>query len=74
MQTLKIRKIGTSVGVILPKEIMESLHLQEGDKLFANTNENGLQLSPYDPEFEKAMLAYDRSRKKYRNALRQLAK
>ena len=52
MHALKLRKIGSSVGVILPKEILERLHLREGDKLYVDENRNGVQLSPYDPGFE----------------------
>lgn len=74
MHTLKLRKIGSSVGVILPKEMLETLHLSEGDQLFAAATQDGLQLTPYDPEFEAAMQAFGRTRKKYRNALHQLAK
>ncbi len=74
MHTLKLRKIGSSVGVILPKEMLEALHLSEGDQIFADATQYGLQLTPYDPEFEAAMEAFGRTRKKYRNALHQLAK
>lgn len=74
MSTLKLRKIGSSMGVILPKELIEKLHLQEGDKLYANANSEGIHLSPLDPDFEAAMKAFGRSRRKYRNALHKLAK
>jgi len=74
MRALKLRKIGISVRVILPKEMLEKLNLAEGDQVFADTNQNGLQLTPYDPEIEAAMQAFGRTRKKYRNALRRLAK
>ena len=74
MHTLKLRKIGSSVGVILPKEMLERLRVQEGDELYAQENPEGLQLSPYDPAFEAAMRAFARTRKKYRNALHELAK
>ena len=74
MHALKLRKIGSSTGVILPKEILDNLNLAEGDQLFADTVQNGLHLTPYDPEFEAAMEAFGRTRKKYRNALHQLAK
>ncbi|MCU7893114.1 MAG: AbrB/MazE/SpoVT family DNA-binding domain-containing protein [Candidatus Thiodiazotropha sp. (ex Ustalcina ferruginea)] len=74
MHALKLRKIGSSIGVILPKEMLERLHLREGDKLYADESRNGVQLSPYDPEFEAAMEAFSRTRRKYRNALRELAK
>lgn len=74
MHELKLRKIGSSVGVILPKELLERLHLSEGDQVFADTNQNGISLTPYDPAFKEAMAAFSRTRKKYRNALHKLAK
>ncbi len=74
MYSLKLRKIGSSVGVILPKEMLEKLHLSEGDQLFADATPDGLQLTPYDPDFEAAMQVFSSTRKRYRNALRQLAK
>ena len=74
MHALKLRKIGSSVGVILPKELLDVLNLGEGDQVFVGSTQDGLQLTPYDPEFETAMKAFDRTRKKYRNALHQLAK
>jgi putative addiction module antidote len=74
MQTLKIRKIGSSLGVILPKEMIDSQHLKEGDQLFANANAEGIYMTPLDPEFEAAMAAFDQTRRKYRNALHKLAK
>ncbi|MCU7926631.1 MAG: AbrB/MazE/SpoVT family DNA-binding domain-containing protein [Candidatus Thiodiazotropha sp. (ex Dulcina madagascariensis)] len=43
MHALKLRKIGSSVGVILPKEMLERLNLREGDKLYAGENRNGVQ-------------------------------
>ncbi len=74
MAALKIRKIGNSVGVILPREILESLSVGEGDTLFTSTTDAGVQLSPFDPEFDSAMKAFEVTRRKYRNAFRELAK
>lgn len=74
MHTLKLRKIGSSVGVILPKEMLDRLHLQEGDQIFADENQDGVQLTPYDPEFEAAMEAFGKTQRRYRNALHELAK
>jgi putative addiction module antidote len=71
---LKIRSIGSSCGVILPKEILDRLHLGEGDELFAFEVGGQLRLSPYNPDYEKLMDAAREGVKKYRNALRALAK
>jgi putative addiction module antidote len=72
---LQIRKIGNSVGVILPKELLARLNLKEGDKLFPIEQPGGgLILTPHDPDFEKAMEVARRGMKRYHNALAELAK
>lgn len=72
--TVKLRKIGNSLGLILPKEIAEQLHVGEGDLLHVIPDADGARLTPYDPGFEAAMEAFEHTRRKYRNALRALAK
>jgi hypothetical protein len=52
----------------------DRLHVQAGDEVFAVETEHGILLTPYDPAFENAMAAYERTAAKYRNALRELAK
>jgi putative addiction module antidote len=74
MHALKTRKIGNSLGVILPKEVLDRFHIAEGDTVFATITPEGVHLTPYDPDFESAMKAFARTRRKYRNALRDLAK
>jgi putative addiction module antidote len=71
---LKIRSIGSSSGIILPKELLDRLNLSEGDELFAVEIGGQLRLSPYDPNFEKVMAAAKNGVRRYRNALRALAK
>lgn len=71
---LKIRKIGNSVGLILPKEVAEQLHVGEDDTVHYVVDANGLHVTPFDPDFEAAMEAFGQTRRNYRNALRALAK
>ena len=66
--------MGGSVGATLPKDIADRLHVAAGDEVFIIETEQGVLLTPYDPTFDKAMTAYSRGAKKYRNALRELAK
>ncbi|HEX8694519.1 MAG TPA: AbrB/MazE/SpoVT family DNA-binding domain-containing protein [Longimicrobium sp.] len=73
-RTMTLRRIGGSLGGTLPKEVTERLNVGEGDKLFVVEREDGILLTPYDPTFEKAMKIYERGARKYRNALRELAK
>ena len=71
---LKIRKVGGSAGVILPKDLLDGFNLQVGDELSLTTSENGFELSPYDEDFARRVRAFERSRRKFRNAYRELAK
>jgi putative addiction module antidote len=72
--TVKLRKIGNSLGLILPKEVADEMHVVEGDTLHVVTDANGTHLTPYDPNFDEAMKAFEQTRRTYRNALRALAK
>jgi putative addiction module antidote len=73
--TVQLKKIGNSTGMILPKEIMARLNLSTGDQFYVTlTPQGGLQFTPYDPKFEKAMEVARRGMKIYRNALAELAK
>lgn len=71
---LKIRAVGNSAGVILPKDELDRLSLKIGDELAIRQSENGLELSPYDENFERRVRALERSQRKFRNAYRELAK
>jgi putative addiction module antidote len=75
MVELKVRKIGNSLGVVLPKEAVSRLHADEGDRLFLIEGPNGAyQLTPYDPTFEKKMKKAGDIIARYRNTLRTLSK
>lgn len=71
-QTLK--KIGGSVATVLPKSMLERFHLEAGDDVLIVETDEGLLVTPFDPEFEEAMKIYARGAKKYRNAMRELAR
>lgn len=74
IRAVTLRKMGGSIGTTLPKDLVDRLRLDAGDQVFVVPTERGLLITPYDPDFEKAMAAYRRGAKKYRNALRELAK
>ena len=74
MIKLKIRKVGNSCGVTLPKEVLARLNVAEGDSLTMTEISGGYQLTGPDEVFDAAMDAYERTRKRYRNTLRALAK
>jgi putative addiction module antidote len=72
---LKVRKIGNSLGVVLPKEAINRLHADEGDRLFLIEGPGSVyQLTPYDPAFEKKMKKAEGIIRRYRNTLHALSK
>jgi antitoxin MazE len=71
---LKLRRVGGSIGATLPKEMAERYHLEVGDSVLAVETERGILLTPYDPKVEKALAIAAKVSKRYRNALRALAK
>lgn len=71
---LKIRNIGSSAGVILPKNLLDHLKLGIGDELAVRKSKDGIELSPYDADFARRVRIFERSHRKFRNAYRELAK
>ena len=72
---LQIKKIGNSLGFILPKELLARLRLKEGDKLYVvEETDRGIRLSPYNPKHAKAMEIARRSFRKYGDTYKALAK
>jgi putative addiction module antidote len=69
-----VRRVGNGLGVTLPKSVVERFQLGEGDELYLVETEDGVILSPFNPEFARWAKAYDRTNKKYKNLLRALSK
>ena len=71
---LKLRKVGNSLGVVLPKEVLAHLKIGEGDTMTLTEAQDGVRLTPGNPEFAKSMAVFESLNRRYRNALRELAK
>ena len=72
---LQIRKIGNSVGLILPKELLARLRLQEGDVLHVvEQTERAFKLTPYNPKHAKAMGIARKAFRTYADTFKALAK
>jgi antitoxin MazE len=74
MLKTSVRRVGNSLGITLPKAVVDSYHLAEGDQLNLVQTEEGLFLTPFNPEFTAWAKAYERTNKRYRNALKALAR
>jgi putative addiction module antidote len=71
---LKVRKIGNSLGVILPREVVKRLKVAEGDSLSLSEGPDDYRLSAYDPAIARQVEVGEKIMRRYRNTLRELAK
>ena len=74
MVKLTIRRVGNSLGVTLPVEAIRALRVSEGDAVYLTETPEGFQLVAHDPDFEESMAVAEDFLRRYRNALRELAK
>jgi putative addiction module antidote len=74
MYAVKIQKIGESLVITLPEEVLQQLNVGEGDSLVLTETPDGIKLNPCNKEFDRAMKIYRKGSEKYKNALRELAK
>ena len=72
IKRITLRQAGGSITATLPKEMAEKLNVQAGDDMFVVETRDGLLLTPYDPDFEKKMEAFEEFFKDYRNTLKKL--
>jgi putative addiction module antidote len=74
MLALKVTKVGNSAGLVLPKEALAKLRVEQGDTVYLTETADGFRITPYDPEFERQMGLARKLTKKHRKALRELAR
>jgi putative addiction module antidote len=74
MVKLKVTTVGSSTGVVLPKEVLARLKIEKGDTLFLTEAPDGYRLTPYDPDFERQMDLARKVMREQRNVLKELAK
>ena len=55
MLTMKLTRIGNSLGFVLPKEAAAKMHLGKGDTVYLTEAPDGYRVTPYDPAFEQQM-------------------
>ena len=71
---LKLIPIGNSTGVILPKELLSELGAEQGQTISYIKTPHGIELRPYDAEFERQMEVAREVMRRHRTAFRELAK
>lgn len=70
---MKLRKVGTSLGFSVPKDVVRDLGLAEGDEFFLVKTPDGVLLTAFDPDFEEALEASKDFMRRYPNAMKKLA-
>ncbi|MEQ1929746.1 MAG: AbrB/MazE/SpoVT family DNA-binding domain-containing protein [Parvularculaceae bacterium] len=73
-EILKVRQIGNSLGVVLPKEVLAKLNAKIGDEILVTETSGGIHLHRKDAEFEEHMRIVEEIMSRYPNTLRALAK
>ena len=70
---VKVTTVGSSTGIVLPKELLGKLNIRKGDTLYVTETPDGLKLTPYDEEFVRVMEAASQIMHENRDVLRKLA-
>lgn len=73
MSTAKIITVGNSAGIVLPKEILQRLRVDKGDRLYIVETPNGFELTPYNLEFAVQMDEAEQVMREDRDVLKKLA-
>ena len=72
---LKLRKVGNSVGLVLPKDALAHLKVGEGDTVCVTDSTDGsLRLTGDDPDVAEQLRKAQHIIRRYRHTLRELAK
>jgi putative addiction module antidote len=74
MVTLKLRKVGTSTGLVLPKEMLGHLHAKEGQEIYAVETPTGYTLTMLDPHIHQQLEIGEAFMEQYRDVFAVLAK
>jgi putative addiction module antidote len=71
--SVKITTVGNSLGIVLPREVLQRLRVDKGDQLWLVETRSGVELLAHDPELLAQMEALDRASRADRTVLRALA-
>jgi putative addiction module antidote len=70
---VKITTIGNSVGIVLPKEVLNRLHVEKGDTVYITDSPEGVLLTPYNAAFAQKLEALEQVMRENRDVLKKLA-
>jgi putative addiction module antidote len=70
---VKITTVGSSAGIVLPKEIMGQLHVEKGDTVYLTVSPDGIRITPYDADFAHKIEVLEQVMRENRDVLKKLA-
>jgi putative addiction module antidote len=70
---VKVTTVGNSAGIVLPKEILNRLHVEKGDTVYLTESPDGVRISPYDATFVQKVEILEQVMRENRDVLKKLA-
>lgn len=74
MKSVKVTQVGNSIGIVLTKEMAAKLRVDKGDQLYVSETPDGIELTPYDPDFARQMDLAESLIRENRDVLKKLEK
>ena len=74
MSKLKLTAVGTSTGVVIPKEMLQRMKVERGDFLHVSETAEGYLVTPYDPAVAEQVEAGREFMREFRDTFKALAK
>lgn len=73
MPAVKVTTIGNSLGIVLPRDVLQRMRIEKGSLLYMIETHEGVELVPYEPSFAAQVEALERTARSDRDVLRALA-
>ena len=75
MLEIKVRKVGNSMGIVLPKEALSRLNVSEGETVYlTESNDGSFRLTALDESFADQVREAEQIMREDRDILHELAK
>ena len=70
---VKVTTVGSSAGIVLPREILNRLHVEKGDTVYLTESPDGIRITPYDAAFARKIDILEQVMREDRDVLKKLA-
>jgi putative addiction module antidote len=70
---VKVTTVGSSAGIVLPREILNRLHVEKGDTVYLTESPDGIRITPYDAAFAQKVDILEQVMRENRDVLKKLA-